>query len=108
MTVEINSSKQTCQAFNEDLLVTAKKLLNNQIRTQGSKHHESEGTIYSIGFAAKYDALDDNMRSFSKFVTSKWIEHNIFNKFFILQFLIFQFLNNHIKICEEHQKKENK
>ena len=36
---------------------------------QGSKHHGSEGCIYSFGYVASYQKVDESSRSFSKYVT---------------------------------------
>lgn len=55
--------------IDENVLKIGNLLYPNQIIKQGSKHHDSEGIIHSIGYAAKFNKIDENEQlSFSKFV----------------------------------------
>ena len=58
--------------FDDESLNIIKKNYPNQIRNQGMKHFHSEGQIYSIGYATKYEKMDESQQSFSKYVNSKF------------------------------------
>ena len=58
--------------FDKKFVQNIKRILPNQIRNQGSKHHQSEGWIYSVGYAAKYDRIGIDNMSFKKYVKSKY------------------------------------
>ena len=58
-------------SFDANFLSIIKNNCPNQIRKQGAKHFSSQGHIYSIGYAAKYDKVLENNHSFSKYVQSK-------------------------------------
>ena len=66
-----NKKTENINDFDDNFLAEIKKHYPNQIRTQGKKHYKSEGWIYSVGYAAKYDKLNSKKESFSKYVKSK-------------------------------------
>ena len=78
--------------FNDTFVTMMKKTYPNQIRNQGAKHFGSEGQIFSIGYAAKYEKLDHKQQSFSKYVQSKSMCYVNFH-FIVLLLIIFLFLN---------------
>ena len=43
----------------------------NQVRKQGKMHFGTYGHVYSFGYTAKYDKINENLNSFAKFTTSK-------------------------------------
>ena len=43
----------------------------NQFRKQGKMHFGTYGHVYSFGYTAKYDKINENLNSFAKFTTSK-------------------------------------
>ena len=70
-TITDNNWKNKSFTFDNHFIKMTKKNYPNQIRNQGMKHFSSEGQIYSIGYAAKYDKIDQKQESFSKYVTSE-------------------------------------
>ena len=43
----------------------------NQVRRPGKMHFGTYGHVYSFGYTAKYDKINENLNSFAKFTTSK-------------------------------------
>ena len=58
------------KAFTPDEINLIKKILPNQIRQQGKKHHGSIGKIYSYGYVAKYEKMNHTSLSFGKYVSN--------------------------------------